>query len=307
MTDNTPGPAEKQVASLLQDALTHLNRNEMEAAEAALDRVLLIQPEEPNAPAAAGPDPPGPGQRQRSRNALPPLAGHPVRPAACALQSGRPALQAGPLRRGDRRPRRSHPSEAELCRGPSAPRPRATTPRREHAAAEKAYRHCLRIQPNYLMAKQSLGGVLTDQGRSGEAERVLRQALAAGSRDPRQVAALQHNLGCLAEAAAPLRRSAAAVRCAQTAVPDMRVGRLQSRQRAAGDRAGWKRRRNAIAAPSCAIRWTWRPIAISTGCSIGWGATQEFLSSLDEVAALYPEIGELPMAKGDFLFRVEPL
>jgi len=64
----------------------------------------------------------------------------------------------------------------------------------DHAASEQSYRQVLRLQPNYLDARLGLGGELCSLDRPKEAERVLRQALALGIRQPAQAAAFEHNL-----------------------------------------------------------------------------------------------------------------
>jgi Flp pilus assembly protein TadD len=58
----------------------------------------------------------------------------------------------------------------------------------DFTGAEQSFRAALRIQPNFTFAKQSLAIALNEQNRPKEAETLLRQTLALGSRDPRQIA-----------------------------------------------------------------------------------------------------------------------
>lgn len=295
--------AERQVASLLHDALTHLNRNEVSAAEALLNRVLLIQPEDANALQLLGLIRQGQGQAAEAEDLYRrSLAFNPEQPhvhhnlGTLLYHQNRFDEAIAALEEAVRQ--KPNYADAFLRLG------HAYQSKARYEEAEKAYRQCLRIQPNYLMAKQSLGGVLTDQGRGAEAERVLRQALAAGSRDPRQVAALQHNLGVALKQQRRFDEALALFDTAQTAVPEMpsvdynRANALQELGRLEDAVESYRR---AIVRD---------PLNIGAHSDLNQllfrlGREDEFLTSIDEVAALYPEIGELPLVKGDFLFRVD--
>lgn len=295
--------AEQQVANLLQAALTHLNRNEVPAAEAALERVLLIQPEEPNALQLMGLIRQGQGELSEAE---------PLYRRSLALDPAQPHVHynLGTLLYHQARFDEAIAALEEAVR--QKPNYAAAFLRLGHAyqskaqydAAEKAYRRCLHIQPNFQMAKQSLGGVLNDQGRSVEAEQILRRALAAGSRDPRQIAALQHNLGVSLKLQRRFAEALELFDAAQAAAPEMpavdynRGNILQEVGRAEEAVDSYRR---AI------VR---NPLDLSAHGDLNrllyrLGRDGEFLASLDEVAALYPEVGELPLTKGDFLFRAE--
>jgi len=171
----------------------------------------------------------------------------------------------------------------------------------DHAAAEKSCRDALRLQPNYLLAKQSLAAELNELRRPKEAEQILRQTLALGARDERQIAALEHNLGLSLKMQ---RRYAEALRffdSAQVRVPDMpaadynRGNTLQQLGRHAEAIGSYRR---AIAR---------NPLDMVAHRDLNQllyrlGDDNAFLKSYDEVAALYPDEGALPMQKGDFLF-----
>ncbi len=303
MTENATEAVERQVSKLLQDALNHLNRNEVTAAEAALERVLLIQPEEANALQLLGLIRQGQGRAPEAEE---------LYRRSLAVKGAQPHVHHNlgmllyQLRRFDEailalnEAVRQKPNYAEawLRLG------HAHQSKGEFEAAEKAYRQALRVQPNFLMAQQSLGGVLNDQKRSTEAERVLRRALAASSRDPRQTAALQQNLGVSLKQQRRFDEALELFDAAQAAVPEMpsvdynRANALQELGRM--DEAVESYRR-AIARD---------PLNLSAHSDLNrllyrLGRDSEFLTSFDEVSALYPEIGELPLTKGDFLFRAE--
>src|SRR6202789_2518698 len=174
----------------------------------------------------------------------------------------------------------------------------------EHAAAEKSLREALRIQPNFLFAQQSLGGVLNDLGRPKDAEAVLRRAVAAGSRNPRQVAALEHNLGV---SLSLQQRHAEAIQlfdAAQAKAPDMplvdysrgnalqHLGHLDAAVRSYGRAL----ERN--------------PIDMLAHRDLNHVLYRladdgEFLRSYDDAMALYPQVGALPLAKAGFLLLKE--
>lgn len=67
--------------------------------------------------------------------------------------------------------------------------------RGNHADAGKSYREVLRLTPDHPGARLGLGDVLCKLDRPHEAERLLRQALAAGAGEPRLAATLAHKLG----------------------------------------------------------------------------------------------------------------
>jgi tetratricopeptide (TPR) repeat protein len=170
------------------------------------------------------------------------------------------------------------------------------------AAAEKSFRNALRIQPNFVFAKQSLGAVLNDLGRSKEAEAILRQALAAGSHSPRQIAALEHNLGVSAMLQQHHGEALKLFESAQTKVPDMPLADYSR-----GNALQWLgRSEDAVACFQRAIARN--PLDFLAHNELNrvlyrLADDEQFLRSYDQAMALYPEIAELPVAKGGFLFQ----
>ncbi|MDE2350270.1 MAG: tetratricopeptide repeat protein [Alphaproteobacteria bacterium] len=299
------GTVEQQVAKLLQEALGHLNRNNPSAAEAALQRVLLIDTEEAGALQLLGLVRRAEGRlaeaEQLYRRSL---ARDPAQPNVhCNLGNllyhlGRFDDAIAACQEAIRQ--KPNYVDAYLRLG------HALQSKGDYTAAEQAYRQCLRYQPNFLMAKQSLGGVLTDQGRAQEAERVLSQALAQGSPDPRQVAALQHNLGLALKQQRRFDEALALFDAAQAAAPDMPLvdcnrgnlfqdlGRLEE----------------AVACYRRAIARN--PLDLDAHVNLNKLLYRlkrhgEFLVSLDEAAERFPETGELPLSKGSLLFLVDRL
>ena len=174
----------------------------------------------------------------------------------------------------------------------------------ELLAAEKCYRQALRIQPNFLIAKQSLGAVLNDLERPKEAEIVLRQALAIGSRDPQQVAIVEHNLGVSVSKQHRHGEALALFSSAQSKIPDMpavdynRATALQ----------GIGRYEEAVVFYQRALASNPRDLAVHGDLNellYRLGRDDLFLRSYDDAAALQPEAGELPQAKGIYLFMRE--
>ena len=91
----------------------------------------------------------------------------------------------------------------------------------DHAGAEKSARDALRYQPNYLLAQQTLAVELCALQRPQEAERLLRRALAAGIRDPRQAAAIEHTLAMALKQQERFSEALKLFDAAQSKVPDL--------------------------------------------------------------------------------------
>ncbi len=172
----------------------------------------------------------------------------------------------------------------------------------QFAAAEKSYRKALWLRPGDLFAMQSLGAVLNDLGRPREAEIVLHQALAAGSHDGRQVAALEHNLGVSFNLQRRYSDALVLFDSAQRKVPDMPLADYN--------------RGNALQhlgrfdeAIDCYRRTIARePLNLSAHRDLNQllyrlGRDDEFLTSYDEAALLFPDQGELVLAKALFQFQ----
>ncbi len=172
------------------------------------------------------------------------------------------------------------------------------------AAAEKAYRKALWLRPGYPFALQSLGAVLNDLRRPKEAEAVLKQALAANPADPRQTAALEHNLGVALNLQQRFAQAVALFDAAQAKAPDMplvdynrghalqRLGKLDDA--AENYRRAVKRNPLDLAAHRDLNALLYR-----------LARDDEFLKSYDEATALHPNTGELPLAKAIFQFQRE--
>jgi tetratricopeptide (TPR) repeat protein len=169
-------------------------------------------------------------------------------------------------------------------------------------AAEKTFRGMLHVQPNLQLARQCLAAVLNELDRPKEAEAILRQGLAQGSANPRQVGALTHNLGL---ALKKQRRHDEALKYfddAKAMVPDMplvdynRGATLQQLRRndeaVAAYRAALARNPGDVLAHRELNQLLYR---MERG--------DEFLRSYDEAMAVLPEFASLPLGKADLLFR----
>lgn len=170
----------------------------------------------------------------------------------------------------------------------------------DHAEAEKCCRSALRLQPNYVPAKQTLAAELNELERPIEAERLLRQTLALGVRDPEQAAALEHNLGISLNTQKRYPEALRYLEAAQQKAPDLpfadynRGNALQHLGRLDEALACYRR---AVAH---------NPLNMLAHRDLNrllyrLGDDTAFLSSFDEASALYPEVGELPLHKADFL------
>jgi tetratricopeptide (TPR) repeat protein len=174
----------------------------------------------------------------------------------------------------------------------------------DHVEAEKCCRQALRLQPNYILAKQCLAAELNELDRAAEAERLLRQTLALGVRDPAQTAALEHNLGVALNMQRRHREALGLFEAAQQKVPELpladynrgialqHVGRLEE----------------AVACYRRAIMQN--PLNMLAHRDLNQllyrlGDDTTFLNSYDEVAALFPEVGEIHFDKGNFLYLQE--
>jgi tetratricopeptide (TPR) repeat protein len=170
------------------------------------------------------------------------------------------------------------------------------------AGAERTFRSMLHVQPSLQIAKQSLSGVLLEMDRAPEAEAILRQAIAQGSPNPRQMGAFRHNLGI---ALKKQKRHAEALENldeARALVPDMplvdynRGATLQH----------LKRNDEAIDAYRLALARNPGDILAHRELNqllYRLDRGDEFLKSYDEAMALAPEFGSLPLGKADLLYR----
>ncbi|HWA30758.1 MAG TPA: tetratricopeptide repeat protein, partial [Rhizomicrobium sp.] len=173
-------------------------------------------------------------------------------------------------------------------------------------AAEEAFRAAIRAQPASITARQYLGGLLADDGRGEEAERVLREALALQPRDRRQIAALQQFLGVALKRQRRLNEALQQFDAAEATLPDIatvdhcRGLALQDM----GDMEG-------------AIRSYRRALARNPLNTVAQqelnkllyrlGRDDEFLVSLDDAARKSPTSISPLLLKGDFLFKTGEL
>lgn len=194
----TAEPGNKQVRDLLQDALNHLNRADFAKGEDALLHTLDQHPDEPDALQLLGVLRRAQGKAVEAEDLFRrSLAARPDQPHVWhnlgnllriegRVDDGIEAL---------REAIRQKPNYAECWFNLGI----AYYTKRALEDAEKAYRQALKLQPNYAMAKQNLAVVLNDMMRPREAEAILLQALAAGSRDRSVIAGFHHNLAISAK------------------------------------------------------------------------------------------------------------
>ncbi len=307
MTEAAPtsAPNDSQVRSLLKQALDLLNRNELAAAEATLERVLAHDLENADALQLMG--------------VLRRMQGRPAeaeqfyrRAIVCDPGLAQAHHNLGNLLRTlgryqeavaeEREAIRIKPNyiDAHLGLGLSL------QSLGQYEAAERAFRDTLRLQPNYLLAKQSLGAVLNDLKRPKEAESVMRQALAASTRDQRQTAALLHNLGVSLKMQRRYAEALAAISRAQALAPEMPLAeynRANVLQHLGRDEEAAEAYRNAV------IR---NPLDLNAHRDLNHllyrqRRDEEFLHSYDDAIAMFPEAGQLYLAKASFQLYVGDL
>ena len=171
----------------------------------------------------------------------------------------------------------------------------------DHEAAVKSCRDALHIQPNYLFAKQTLAAELCALDRPKEAEQLLRRTLALGVKNERQAAALEHNLGIALKQQKKFDEALVQFDSARAKTPDIppleynRGNTLQNLGRLEEAVESYRRAlaRNSLdmAAHEELNQLLYR-----------LGDEENFLRSYDDAALLYPEIGQLPLHKGNFLY-----
>lgn len=299
-TDVKQAISDKDLQALLQRVLGHMQRDQALEAEAVLEQILRARPEEPDALQLMGvlrraqgrPEDAeqfyrrslkaNPGQPQVHHNLGNLLRAQGRIPEAIASQ--REAVRLKP-----------NYVEAWLNLG------LVLADDGDLEGAEKSMRRALHVQPNFLLAKQNLGAVLTDLGKADEAEKVLKQALASRPANPRQVAALEHNLGVALSKQNRFGEALPLFDSAQGKVPDMphidynRANALQGLGRFGEAEQSY---RQAIAR---------NPLDMSAHHDLNSllfrsGDDGQFLRSYDDALSLFPDAGGLPMAKANFLF-----
>jgi tetratricopeptide (TPR) repeat protein len=302
MSDQRGAPLDARIAPLVQQASREINQNQLGAAEVLLDRALAIRPIEPETLQLLGLI----RQRQsrvkeaeefyRRALAIKPLAHVHYNLGTLFYQQGR--IEEANAAFAEAVRAKPNYAEAYLRLG------QTFHIKSDFAAAEKAFRQALRLQPNLLIARQYLGGLLADQGRGVEAEQILRQALAAAPRDPRQMAALQHNL---AVALKQQRRLPEALQLFATAektdpnIPMLDYNRAKALEDLGDLDAAVESYTRAIARDSLNMH----AHQDLNHLLYRLGRDGEFLKSLDDAAARHAQVGALPLLKGSFLFRAE--
>lgn len=293
----------KQVRDLLQDALNHLNRADFAKGEVALLNTLDQHPDEPDALQLLGVLRRAQGKIEEAEDLFRrSLALRPDQPHVwhnlgnLVRVAGRHDEGIDALREAIR----LKPNYAEAWFNLGI----AYYSKGALDDAEKAYRQALKIQPNYAMAKQNLAVVLNDLRRPKEAEAILLQALAAGSRDRRMIAGFQHNL---AMSAKMQRRYADALRWfdqAQAILPDLPNvdnNRGHLLELLGGEEDALIAYRRALAL---------NPLDTNSHRDLNtllyrMGRDEEFLRSYDDAAATFSDKAALPLAKGQMLLLTD--
>lgn len=291
----TAVPGNKQVRDLLQDALNHLNRADYAKGEDALLHTLDQHPEEPDALQLLGVLRRAQGKPVEAEDLFRrSLAARPDQPHVWHNLGNLLRIEG----RADdgiealREAIRLKPNYAECWFNLGI----AYYTKGAREDAEKAYRQALKLQPNYAMAKQNLAVVLNDMMRPREAEAILLQALASGSRDRSVIAGFHHNLAISAKMQ---RRYIDALRMfeqAQAILPDLpqvdynRGNILQL----------LGREEDALAAYNRAV--TVEPTNLAAHRELNLllyklGRDDEFLRSYDDAIAVVPDKAALHLSK----------
>ena len=291
----------QQLQAGLQRALQHLQQNQAMMAEALLTQILARHPREPDALQLLGILREEQGRLEEAENFYrQSLNAKPDQPhvhhnLGNLLKNNGLYDEAIAEQREAIRLKRNY-IEAHLNLG------LALSAKGDHVAAEKAFRNALHIQPNSLVAKQSLGAALNDLDRPKDAETVLRQALAAGSSNPRQVAALEHNLGVSLLKQERYPEALQLFDCAKAKVPDMPLvdGNRGNALQHMGSLDG------AIDAYRAAIALN--PLNFSAHNELNtllyrMGDDKNFLRSYDAVAARFPDTPMIALERGWFLLQ----
>ncbi len=220
MAGTTTAGAKAEGRILLESAVRHLDRSELASAERALLQALAAEPENAQALQLLGlvrrmqGRPAEAEELYRHSIFIAPDQPHVHHNLGNLLNScGRFEEAVVALRESIR----LKPNYAEAHLNLAL----ALSSRGDHQAAEKCCRNALRYQPNFLLAKQALSTELCALGRAKEAELLLRRTLATGVRDPRQAAALEHNLAMALKQQERFEEALQMFDSAQSKVPDM--------------------------------------------------------------------------------------
>ncbi len=302
MINKIDASAARQLHGLLQRALAHMQRDEMEQAEGYLSQARKIAPDDANVLQFTGVVRVNQGRLEeaealyRRSLAVEPAQPHVLHNLARLLYHASRFDEAIELLEEALRQRPDY-GDAALRLG------HCYQSKGLFADAEHAYRKALQVEPTSLMVQQSLGGVLNDMGRNTEAEQLLRAALEQ-SRDQRQTAALHHNLAASLKQQGRFEEALELFDRAKAAAADIpivdynRGGTLQELGRL--DEA-------VEAYRSAIVR---NPLNLDAHNDLNrllyrLGRDEELLQSLDDVAAGHPKIGGLPLLKADLLFKLD--
>ncbi len=300
MNEAAPVPVRPDIDALIQQALAHVGRNDLYQAEQALLESLAVVPEHATALQLLG-------VVRRIQGRLP--EAEELYRRSLAIDPAQPQVHynLGNLLKADGRFEEAVAEQREAVRlKPNYVEAHlqlalALSETDDHAAAEKSCRDALRLQPNYLFAKQALAAELCALGREKEAERILRQALTVGIRNPRQAAALEHNLGIALKQQRRFDEALSLFDMAQAKVPDMPA--VDYNRGAALQQFG--RLREAVESYRKAVARN--PLDMSAHQELNellyrLGDDDNFLVSYDEASVLYPDLGNLPLQKAKFLY-----
>lgn len=302
-TDVKAAMTDGEAQALLQRALNHIQSNQELEAEAALSALLNARPSDANALQLLG-------ILRRAQNRWEEAETLYRRSLSTDPNQPQVHFNLGNLLRALMRPDEAIAEYHEAIRLKSnyveahLNLATALAEQGKPVEAEKSIRRALQIQPNLAIAKQILGGILTDQGKGKEAETVLRQALASAPANPRQVAAIEHNLGASLAKQNRFSEALQLFDSAQSKVPEMSFvdyNRANALQGLGELDAAVEFYRRAIAR---------NPLDMRAHNDLNnllyrLNRDDEMLRSYDEAFALYPAAGGLPLAKANFLFSRE--
>jgi len=293
----------KDLNGLVRDALTLLNGNQPGLAEERLNIVLTADPENADALQLLGLIRRGQGHVAEAEALYRrSLAANPRQPHV--------HHNLGNLLQGQRRHDEAIAAHREAVRlKPNYLEAMLSLGQAQQAAgqlaeAERTFRSMLHVQPGLQIAKQCLAGVLLDLDRAPEAEAIMRQALAQGSPNPRQTAALKHNLGIALKKQRRHEEALEALDEAKALVPDMK---LVDYNRAATLQ---QLRRGGDAIDAYRLAVARDPADILAHRELNQllyrlDRGDEFLKSYDEAMALLPDFASLPLGKADLLYRAD--
>jgi uncharacterized protein (TIGR02466 family) len=292
---------DKQVMELLKQALDYLNRDDMAQGEHMLSRVLAENPEQPDALQLLG-------LVRRNQGALDEAERLYRRSLAANPNQPHVHHNLGNLYRTQRRFDEAIAEQREAIRlkGNYAEAwfdlGMAQSEKGDYAEAEKSLRRALHIVPNFLPARQALGATLNDLGRPKDAELIIRQTLALRPRELRDISILEHNLGVALKLQDRYEEALQMFDSAQARTPGL--------QMADYNRASTLQQMGRLEEAEFCYRRaiTVNPLDMLAHRDLNsllyrMGRDDVFLRSYDDVAALFPDVDAIPLAKADFLFK----